>query len=84
MYVWLYGQIYIYSILRKPKIERTLLLGGSERYLKKEYIRVNPQSNEELKFGTALKFWSHGELKLDHVNQINIQQWPDNNICSAI
>ena len=63
MYVWLYDQIYIYSILRKPTIERTLLLGGPERYLKKEYIRVNPQSNEELKFGTALKFWSHGELK---------------------
>ena len=42
MYVWLYGQIYIYRILRKPTIERTLLLGGPERYQKKEYIRVNP------------------------------------------
>ena len=40
MYVWLYGQIYIYRILRKPTIERTL--GGPERYQKKEYIRVNP------------------------------------------
>ena len=63
MNVRLYGQIYIYRILRKPTIERTLLLGGPERYLKKDYIRVNPQSNEELKLGTPLKFWSHGELK---------------------
>ena len=48
---------------KKTNNNRTLLPEGPEGYLKKEYIRVNPQSNEELKLGTPLKFWSHGELK---------------------